>query len=278
MDESMKMSSDLIPHIMRKLIERNWNEPLYPRNAKEPLIASAVLFLLGDDCRGNSPEPCVVLNKRSRMVKQPGDLCFPGGRIALRLDAWLSRFLRLPLTPLTRWPYWSQWRSRKRHEAGSLELLLATSLRESLEEMRLNPFGVRFLGPLPPQELRIFHRVIYPMVAWVKRQRRFFLNWEVERIVYVPIADLLNPDAYARYRLRYETDFRHPMHAKTQDYPCFIHPTEEGPEILWGATYRIVMDFLDILSGFAPPPMDSLPLVRGVLDREYLRGSEGANP
>ena len=41
-------------------------------------------------------------------------------------------------------------------------LLFAASIRESFEEMGLNPFGVQFLGPLPPQRLVMFHREIFP--------------------------------------------------------------------------------------------------------------------
>ncbi len=66
----------------------------------------------------------------------------------------------------------------------------------------MNPVGVSFLGPLPPQQLAMFQRIIYPMVCWVPRQKRFFPNWEVEKLVYIPLRKLLNPDNYALCRMR----------------------------------------------------------------------------
>lgn len=97
------------------------------------------------------------------------------------VDAVLARLLHLPLAPLARWPHWRHWQRRCPAEAHQLALRLATGVRESLEEMRLNPFGIRFLGPLPPQRLVMFRRVIYPMAGWVPHQHRFFPNWEVEK-------------------------------------------------------------------------------------------------
>jgi 8-oxo-dGTP pyrophosphatase MutT (NUDIX family) len=234
--------------------------------------ASAVLFLLGEHCqeKAQRPEPCVIFNKRSIRVRQPGDLCFPGGRIAPRLDSLLSKFLTLPLFPLARWPYWAAWRNPKGEDAEHLALLFATSLRESLEEMGLNPLGVKFLGPLPPEELQMFDRVIYPMVGWIARQRHFLLNWEVERIVYIPIRNLLNPDHYARYRLNMAPRGQDGGGEETQDFPCFRHQIQDGEEVLWGATYRIVMVFLELIYGFKPPTLDTLPTIYGYLDKPYF--------
>ena len=238
--------------------------------------ASAVLFLIGQRCdtKGHSPEPCIVLNKRSLKVKQPGDLCFPGGSVAPRLDHHFARLLRLPLFPLARWPYWSRWRDLRRGEARLLALLLATSLRESLEEMRLNPLRVRFLGPMPSQNLRTFRRIIYPMLGWISGQRRFFPNWEVEKIVYIPLNNLLDSDNYGCYRLRIETGDGKTRKVDMNDYPCFRHQDQDGNEVLWGATYRIVMAFLELVFGFKAPDIKSLPVVYGTLNENYFIGAE----
>ncbi len=154
-----------------------------------------------------------------------------------------------------------------------MALVLGTALRESLEEMRLNPLGVQFLGPLPPQNLRIFRRVIYPMVGWINRQKHFYTNREVESVLYVPLRDLLVPDNYRCYRLRYDTAPEHPMHKKIHEVPCFLFKREERHEVLWGATFRIVMKFLDVVFDFVPPDLGTLPVIHGVLDRHYLKGS-----
>ena len=151
-----------------------------------------------------------------------------------------------------------------------LRLLLATGLRESVEEMRLNPFGLKFLGPLPPQPLVMFKRVIYPLVFWVAGQTRFYPNWEVEKVVRIPLCDFFKPSMYARYQLRIET----PEGAENEStFPCFRHANNEETEILWGATFRITMDFLKKVFGFLPPDIQSLPEIRGQLSRAYLNNS-----
>jgi hypothetical protein len=155
-----------------------------------------------------------------------------------------------------------------------MSILWATGLRESFEEMRLNPFGVRFLGPLPPQALVMFKRTIYPMVGWIKRQKHFFPNWEVEKVVYVPLRDLLNPAYYGRYRLRLGNNPGRGQTGSIQDYPCFRIQAPNNQEILWGATYRITINFLEQVFGFKPPPIASLPVVEGVLDETYLTGNK----
>jgi hypothetical protein len=139
--------------------------------------------------------------------------------------------------------------------------------------MHLNPLGVRFLGPLPSQRLKLFRRVIYPMVGWISRQKRFLPNWEVERIVHIPIRDLLNPARYACYRVQMEIDSGKEQSAKTEDFPCFLYQNEDENELLWGATYRITMAFLELAFGFKPPATESLPMVHGFLDQSYFNGA-----
>ena len=143
--------------------------------------------------------------------------------------------------------------------------------------MRLNPLGIRMLGPMPAQKLVMFERVIYPMVGWIRRQTRFFPNWEVERVVYIPLRNLLTPELYARYRLRFETGEIGPGgdEAETRDFPCFIHEGRRGTEMLWGATYRIVTVFLGSVFGFRPPEFHDLPAVHGTLGPDYLGGRPG---
>lgn len=240
----------------------------------DSLNPSAVLFLLGPQCGENKTEsePCLILNKRSQKVKQPGDLCCPGGSIAPHLDSWFAKFLTLPSLPMSRWHYWSHWHDQHPSEARQLALFFATSLRESFEEMRLNPFGVRFMGPLPPQRLKMFQRVIFPMAGWNSHQKRFIPNWEVEKIVHIPLRHLLTPDYYACYSLQFAPYVEKKLSRKAQDYPCFLYKNQDGQELLWGATYRIVTLFLNLIFGFTPPDMASLPVISGTLEGNYLTG------
>ena len=237
--------------------------------------ASVVLFLVGDcpAISGGRPEPCLILNKRSARVRQAGDLCCPGGGITPGLDRPVSALLRLPGSPLSRWPYWPGLKQVDVN--GRLRLLMVTAFREGLEEMRLNPLGLEFLGLLPPQDLVLFSRRIFSLVCRVKRQRRFFPNWEVEKIVPIPLRHLLDPGRYAQYRLTIDIPRPDRTEPEIKHLPCFIHRYQPGgSEIFWGATLRMALAFLEIVYGFTPPETDSLPVVSGRLTRAYLTGTQ----
>jgi len=140
--------------------------------------------------------------------------------------------------------------------------------------MRLNPMGVKFLGPLPSESLVIFYRVIYPMVVWVTRQNRFFPNWEVEKVVRIPLRNLLNPENYARYRVNFQVPHEDGQNGDDPDFPCFFHKNQNEKEVLWGATYRIVTVFLELVFGFRTPDMSTLPVINGTLDESYYNGAD----
>lgn len=268
-------------HLLRKLDGADARWGLFPDKSWEDQAPSSVMLLLArmprrrrGDCL-EAPglgEICIVLNKRSRRVRQAGDLCCPGGTVEQELDPWLARILLLPGSPLRMWPHWARFRRQSPQEARLLALLLATSLRESWEEMRLNPVTMRFLGFMRPQRLRLYRRVIYPMVGWVYLQKRFVPSWEVESVVWIPLASLLDSSRYARFRLHIPEGLMERFPEPFQDYPCFIHEEGGDTELLWGATYWIVTGFLERVFGFRAPEEGGLPLVPGLLDEGYIYG------
>jgi len=268
-------TSAFIKQIIDALHGNNHDVRIFSGDIKNSSSASAVLFLLGlmEEENRFPSEPCLILNKRSLKVKQAGDLCCPGGSISSRLDSFLAKLLYLPGSSLSNWPYWHNWRKEQSRQARRLALLFATSLREGFEEMRLNPFRVKFLGPLPPQQLVMFERVIYPMVCWISGQKRFSPNWEVEEVVYIPLKNLLVHSNYASYRLNIKTHQENGKSSIVKDFSCFLHEHNDGVEKLWGATFRITMVFLEIVFGFKPPDIESLPIVHGTLDENYLTGN-----
>jgi hypothetical protein len=274
MEQFLADDTTLIQHIIQQLYVQAGQNSIFSDQPPDPETAASVLLLLGK--RGNryqnDGEPCLILNKRSLKVRQPGDLCFPGGSVTPRFDSQLAKIFSLPITSLGRWKYWSRWQQSHPQTASSLSLFWAAGLRESFEEMRLNPFGVKFLGPMPPQPLEMFRRVIYPMAAWVQRQKRFFPNWEVDKIVYIPLRDLMEAANYRRYRLCLKTEENEQSSNPSQDYPSFYFQSESGAEILWGATYRITTLFMECIFGFEPPKLETLPVVEGRLDQAYLTG------
>jgi 8-oxo-dGTP pyrophosphatase MutT (NUDIX family) len=264
----------LIPRVVEALHAHAPAAPLFGDMAGDLAASSAVLLLIGRCVpgEGNPGEACLVLNKRSSAVRQPRDLCCPGGSVYPRVDFPAARVLSLPGGPLRRWPFWRDWRRQRPIEARWLALYLATALREAFEEMRLNPLRVRFLGPLPHQRLALFRRVIYPLAAWAAPPERFKPNWEVERIVRIPLRSLLSPENYVRYELTLAVPAGSPGPEPVRVLPGFRWQAPHGTELLWGATYRIAMTFLKIAFGFAPPETEHLPRVAGRLTESYLAG------
>lgn len=268
-----KVTDAFIKKLQRRLHVNAQKEKYLVKPLGNLRQVSSVLFLLGDNCgrAQGIASPCVVMNMRSALVRQAGDLCCPGGGLSLLADGLIARLLELPFSALNRWPYWSWWRKYFSFVTKQMALCYAAALREGVEEMRLNPFGLTFLGPLPTQHLTMFKRTIYPQVVWINRQRRFFPNWEVERIVYLPLQELLNPANYARYRLQMRfCEPRQSASSYDTDLLCYTHRHGNGSDILWGATFRITMDFLRIIFGFQPPDPHRLRVIRRRIDDNYL--------
>lgn len=261
--------------ITRVLSEKCGCESLFRSEPCDKVRTSSVMILLSMEAiqPGGPPEVCIILNKRSEEVRQPGDLCCPGGAVKRNLDPGLAKLLTLPGMPLARWPHWRIIRRDCPEEARFLSLLLATALRESWEEMRLNPFSIRFLGPLQSQCLVLFRRVVHPMVAWVRWQKRFQLSWEVDRIVRVPLRSLLDPSRYGCYRLTVPHHLEWRFQGNQHDFPCFHQPTGKGVELLWGVTYRMVTLLVELVFGFKPPQLSCLPVTAGTVDNSYISGN-----
>ena len=263
-----------INHIQDSLFDNQEKQNIIPQHIPNVLNQSAVLLPIGPKCKQvNGPdEPCLILNKRSKKVRQAGDLCCPGGSVSKDLDRFLGKLITFPLSSLRKWKYWSHYRQHRPEDARKLAVFYATSLRESFEEMRLNPFGVRFLGTLPPKQLVLKDRFIFPMVGWIPRQQKFLPNWEVDEIVRIPLKSLLNHDNYAICRLSFAGYEDAPPGLLPPQHPGFFHETDDGLQLLWGATYRIVMDFLNLVFDFTPPDPASVPMVNWELDENYFNG------
>lgn len=275
-DRLLKDPPSLRSHIQQALQAVSGGaHPMWDATRPEDHGMSVVVFLVGlqDTVSDQPPEPCLILNKRSRKVRQPGDICCPGGGVAPRFDRWTAELLRLPRSPLRRWIYYPYWRKRSPEQMARLRLLMATALREGFEEMRLNPLAVTFQGMLPPEQLVMFRRTIVPMVAWVHGQRRFAPNWEVEKIVRIPVSALLAAGGYTRLRLKMDPP-KSGLRDGEQDFPAFRHRSPEGSEILWGATYRITMNFLERVFGFQPPPPGGSEVIEKRLTAHYLTGQD----
>jgi hypothetical protein len=234
-------------------------EKLYASSAPAPaesgdLASSAAVLLLLCQHRPGPQAPeqlCLVLNKRSAAVRQPGDLCLPGGGISSALDTALSWLLSMPGSPLRTWPCYEWWRADGRNRL--VPLLLTAALREGFEEMKLDPFSPQLLGLLPPQGLQVMRGAIHPVVAWLRHPQSFRPNWEVERVVLLPLRDLLDPSRHGRLRVRYASGEPPLQERLREEFGCL----EIEGELLWGLTYRIVEQLLLQVLDFKLPPMKS---------------------
>lgn len=145
----------------------------------------------------------LVLTKRSEQLNHHrGQVAFPGGRL----------------------------------EGGDSDALQA-ALRESREEIGIDPSHVRILGRLD-QVTAAYNFVVTPFVGVIPSAYEFRLNpFETEAVFFVPITALLEPRSLTiAERL------------STHGEPIY-HFYIDGWDI-WGATARIIVQFLELIYGY----------------------------
>ncbi len=114
-----------------------------------------------------------------------------------------------------------------------------TALREAWEEIRLPADAVEVLGLLDDTETRATQFVITPVVGIVTRPVAFQPDGrEIERVIEVPLETLRDP-AIFRTELWELGGEGHQVH-------CYDVSVED---VIWGATARILKQFLDIVDG-----------------------------
>lgn len=214
------------------------------RETGETYAASAVLLPLELDA--SSREYVVILNKRSTYVQQAGDLCFPGGGMDPKIDGFLSRLLAWKILPTRRSRAFRKLLRSSSHAKEVFLLILASVLRESWEEMRLPPWKVEYMGALPALWMQSFPRVIFPVVGRVRAGWKARPNWEVESVLRVPLRAFFDPENYAVCRFLVAAPSGEEGEGGHEwEYPSLVVRGPEGEEILWGATFKILMNFIE---------------------------------
>lgn len=160
--------------------------------------AAAVLILLVKD----KDEWKIVYTRRTNNVRtHQGEVSFPGGAYETK--------------------------------DGSM---VQTALRETYEEIGVQPEFVRILGALGPIRT-ISNFLVYPFVGIVECEPNFVINPdEVQRLFMIPINWLRSPENY------YEQDHL----VQDQYLHKVIHYRNYEGEHLWGLTARITQLLLEI--------------------------------
>jgi len=216
----------------------------------------------------------LLLSKRSKNVQQPGDLCAPGGGIHPLLDSLSGKLLRFGLVPGIRGLGLALAKSRGKTIYEQILFLLANALRESWEELRLSPFNVEFLGPLPTYRLHHRSWVIFPMVGRVKHGWKPKLSWEVEKVISIPLEEFFRPTSYGVCSMEVPKNLIVQGIPNPWEFPCFIHEEDGEEEILWGATFEVIQSFFKSVFDFSFPAPDGRRVVRRPLASNYLSGRE----
>jgi 8-oxo-dGTP pyrophosphatase MutT (NUDIX family) len=161
-------------------------------------LAAAVLILL---VKENDDWKIVYTRRTTGVRTHQGEVSFPGGA----------------------------------YEIGD-ESMVQTALRETYEEIGVNPECIRIIGGLEPIRT-ISNFMVYPFVGIMECDPEFLINPdEVERLFMIPLKWLRNPDNF------YEQD-----HLVENRYVRkVIHYLSFDGEHLWGLTARITQQLLEI--------------------------------
>jgi len=184
-----------VEQIAEALVDAPVGRPVTPAFADAR--PSAVLLALADGPRGAE----VLLTRRAEhLSSHRGEMSFPGGRL----------------------------------DAGETPLVAA--LREAQEEVGLDPAVVEPLGELEHLNTVVSRSYIVPVVARVPgRLDIAATSPEVERVMWLPLAELVRVDTYRSERWGDQPTDR------------VLHFFELDDETVWGATAAVLVDLLSYL-------------------------------
>ena len=120
----------------------------------------------------------------------------------------------------------------------------AAALRETEEELGLEPSAVRILGELDTVLTHVSGYIVSPFVGWIDKHPSLAPNpTEVARVLLVPLAQLTD-------QIRAEPGFSHGGRT---------YPTEAwiwGGSVIWGVTAHLLRLFFEVLAeaGLAEAP------------------------
>ncbi|MBT2648811.1 CoA pyrophosphatase [Bacillus sp. ISL-34] len=163
----------------------------------------------------------VLFEERShKLRRQPGDICFPGGKID-KLD----------------------------HDEQ------AAALRETYEELNLRREDIDNVFPID-YLVSPFGMIVYPYAGFVRNHQRIIPNpAEVETIFTVPLSFFMEkpPEIYhVKYKVEPHENFPHDLVVGGENYKWQPKQMEEyfylyNGRVIWGMTAKILTHFIEIL-------------------------------
>jgi len=155
-----------------------------------------------------------------QLRRQPGEICFPGGKI----DA-----------------------QDENEEAAAI--------RETMEELGVNRQSISKLFPLDFM-ITPFDMIVYPFAAFIQDPNKLHPNpSEVEEVFTVPITQLLQmkPEIhFVRFKVEPEDNFPYDLIVGGENYKWRTRGMEEyfyryADKAIWGMTARILAHFIEII-------------------------------
>ena len=212
------------------------------------------------------------LIKRSQSVAQAGDISCPGGMLEPRTDAMLSHILfKTEMIRTVDGRSLNDFPGKDKQTASLIRLFLMNALRESWEEIGLDPLNVFFLGALPTYSLTFFSRTIFPVVSLVREPFEYRLSDEVEKVMEIPVDYFFQSSFYSVLEIESGSENSDPRY--NMKFPCLVVRDEGGHEdILWGATFNIIVNFLQTITGNPVPPSPPSRTVKKMLSPHYASG------
>jgi 8-oxo-dGTP pyrophosphatase MutT (NUDIX family) len=117
------------------------------------------------------------------------------------------------------------------------ESLLDTALREAAEEIGLAPADVEVLGELDDTTTLVTNYIVTPFVGIIPWPNKLKADgWESDEIIEVPIASLLDKKS------------REDKEEVVEGKPVTSYFYHYGGRVIWGATARILHQFLELYS------------------------------
>jgi len=120
------------------------------------------------------------------------------------------------------------------------ESIETAALRETQEEIGVDPAMVEVLGPLTPLHIPVSGFLLHPVVGFTSMRPAFQrAEWEVARIIEAPVT-LLSEPSIVKHEMRTRT-------VKGQSIDVNVPYFDIDGEKVWGATAMVLAEFCAIL-------------------------------